>query len=413
MSVNPHLDDGALLDQVERQLVRLQNSRHFHNSRRYPSFLNYVVRKTLTGCHEDLKERVIGVEAFGRQPGYDLNADPVVRVTAGEVRKRLAQYYYEPEHTGELRIELRPGSYVPEFKFAQAQAVASSSAEASLTDEASELALPAQLSPQLDVPDRISTPKKRKYLQLASLGALLLMASVLFASAYLRTSAQKLFWRPILQNRGPVLISVGSVLALTNEATPGISDASVGGHALHSDPVALADTIALAKIQEVLSGQSKVIKVQSSAQTSFSDLQKGPVILICGFNNAWTMRLTDPLLFHFARPSINTFEIEDRADQKRNWSVNTLSALNKVTDDYGLIARFYDPVTEQVIVVVAGIGENGTIAGANALSDERTLEQLKQSGFLLRENSNFEAVVQVRMIDGEPGRPKIVATDLW
>jgi hypothetical protein len=39
-----------------------------------------------------------------------------VRVIAGEVRKRLAQYYYEPEHRGELRIELHPGSYVPEFK---------------------------------------------------------------------------------------------------------------------------------------------------------------------------------------------------------------------------------------------------------------------------------------------------------
>ncbi len=81
-----------------------------------------MVRQTLAGYQEELKERTIGVEAFGRQPGYDLNADPVVRVTAGEVRKRLAQYYDEPEHLEELRIELRPGSYVPDFKLPAGQA---------------------------------------------------------------------------------------------------------------------------------------------------------------------------------------------------------------------------------------------------------------------------------------------------
>ena len=97
--------DAAPAELVEQQLVRIQNSPHFSNSRRYPGFLNYVVRQTLAGCQNELKERTIGVEAFGRKPGYDLNADPVVRVTAGEVRKRLAQYYYEPEHLEELRIE--------------------------------------------------------------------------------------------------------------------------------------------------------------------------------------------------------------------------------------------------------------------------------------------------------------------
>jgi len=80
---------------IKKQLKRIQSSPHFSHSRRYPNFLNFVVHKALEGRQVDLKERTIGIEAFGRPPDYDLNDNPIVRVTAGEGRKRLAQYYYE------------------------------------------------------------------------------------------------------------------------------------------------------------------------------------------------------------------------------------------------------------------------------------------------------------------------------
>ncbi len=409
-------DGAASSHLIEQQLVRIQNSPHFNHSRRYPSFLNYVVRKTLTGHQGELKERTIGVEAFGRDPNYDLNADPVVRVTAGEVRKRLAQYYYEPEHLEELRIELRPGSYVPEFKLAPGQPLPLSVDKAA-SSETEVLTEAPEVAPYIEARNPADTRIKRRtsgrVAFLATAGGLLLLASMLFAASYLRTSAINQFWQPVLTNEEPVLISVGSVLAMSDTSASGVSDASVGGHPLHSDPVALSDTIAMAKLEGVLSGHNKANNVESSAQTSFSDLQKGSIILVSGFNNPWTMRLTDALRYHFARPSMDTFEIEDRADPNRKWSVHTSMALDKVTDDYGLIARFYDPVTEQIVVVAAGIGENGTVAAAEALSDERTLEDLKKEGLMPRARGNFEAVVQVRMIDGRPGRPKIVATKLW
>src|ERR1019366_3562142 len=67
------------------------------------------------GC---LKERALGAEVFSRDPDYDTNADPVVRTTASEVRKRIAQYYHEPGHESDIRIELTSGSYTPEFRYA-------------------------------------------------------------------------------------------------------------------------------------------------------------------------------------------------------------------------------------------------------------------------------------------------------
>src|ERR1700726_2939198 len=101
---------------VREQLNRLLAHPLFTNSKRYPVLLAYTVEQALLGNAGELKERTIGVEAFGREPNYDVNLDPVVRTTAAEVRKRLIQYYYNPDHAGELGIELPVGSYVPSFR---------------------------------------------------------------------------------------------------------------------------------------------------------------------------------------------------------------------------------------------------------------------------------------------------------
>ena len=110
------IDEARIPDaEVSRQLDRLLESEMFKASKRSRTFLVYVVNQRMAGQVDNLREKVIGVEAFGRSSGYDTTEDPVVRITAGEVRKRLAQYYQDPDRGGELRIELLPGSYVPEF----------------------------------------------------------------------------------------------------------------------------------------------------------------------------------------------------------------------------------------------------------------------------------------------------------
>jgi len=100
---------------VRSQLEKIVSDGRFTASKRYPQLLRYIVEQTLEGNEDDLKERTLGVEVFHRTPDYDTNLDPVVRLCAAEVRKRLAQYYQSPTHGGELRIDLNPGSYVPVF----------------------------------------------------------------------------------------------------------------------------------------------------------------------------------------------------------------------------------------------------------------------------------------------------------
>jgi len=96
---------------VRSQLEKIVSDGRFAASKRYPYLLRYVVEQTLAESEDNLKERTLGVEVFHRPPDYDTNLDPVVRLCAVEVRKRLVQYYQSPAHAGELRIELNPGSY--------------------------------------------------------------------------------------------------------------------------------------------------------------------------------------------------------------------------------------------------------------------------------------------------------------
>ena len=91
----PRFTPGLEPSLIREQLNRLLAHTLFSQSKRYPVLLSYIVEQTLLGNAAYLKERTIGVEAFGRAPEYDVNLDPVVRTSAAEVRKRLVQYYYD------------------------------------------------------------------------------------------------------------------------------------------------------------------------------------------------------------------------------------------------------------------------------------------------------------------------------
>src|SRR5229473_5017955 len=102
---------------VQQQLEKLLATSLFNSSKRYPSFLRFAVTRALAGQTDQLKERLLGVEIFGRPADYDTNTDPIVRVTAAEIRKRIEQYYQDPRHSQEIRLFLPSGSYAPQFSW--------------------------------------------------------------------------------------------------------------------------------------------------------------------------------------------------------------------------------------------------------------------------------------------------------
>src|SRR5579884_1007273 len=116
-------EQGKELDEVREQAVRaelnrLLESASFRTSKRSREFLQYIIEHTINGPSGALKERSIGVELFQLPEDFDPGQHTVVRVTANEVRKRLAQHYLaENGNPHTVRIELLPGSYRAGFRW--------------------------------------------------------------------------------------------------------------------------------------------------------------------------------------------------------------------------------------------------------------------------------------------------------
>ena len=89
----------------------------FRGSHRSAQFLTYIVDHALAGHFDSLKERMIGIELFGRSPSYDTSQDAIVRVTASDVRKRLLQHYGKYGSASEFRITLPLGTYIPDIAY--------------------------------------------------------------------------------------------------------------------------------------------------------------------------------------------------------------------------------------------------------------------------------------------------------
>lgn len=185
LPLRPDAERKAIQEQMERMLANPL----FRNSRRYPNLLRYVVEHALQGQTVELKERTLGVEVFGREPDYDTNLDPVVRTTAGEIRKRIAQYYHEPGHDKEIRIDLSPGSYIPEFRVPPAESVSA----------------PLSAPQVAGIPSR--RPRTGQWLLLAVIPALL--AVLLWSKPWSTKSILDKFWTPVVDVSNPVLLSVG------------------------------------------------------------------------------------------------------------------------------------------------------------------------------------------------------------
>lgn len=101
---------------VRAELEHVLTGPAFAQSDRLVSFLRFIVNETLVGRADHIKESVVGVEIFGRPPGYDPKGDPIVRVQARQLRQKLRDHYDVAGRDRRVRIELPKGGYVPHFR---------------------------------------------------------------------------------------------------------------------------------------------------------------------------------------------------------------------------------------------------------------------------------------------------------
>jgi TolB-like protein len=101
--------------EIRLQLDRILSSAEFHVTPRARRFLAYVVDEVIAGRSNQIKAYSIAIEVFGRDSSFDAQADPVVRIEAGGIRRALERYYLIAGQDEPVVITLPKGGYVPAF----------------------------------------------------------------------------------------------------------------------------------------------------------------------------------------------------------------------------------------------------------------------------------------------------------
>jgi hypothetical protein len=371
------LDPAAVREQLERILA----SQSFRNSKRHSAFLRYVVEETLNGNAGQLKERSVGVQVFGLDAAYDTSANPVVRVSAGELRKRVAQYYHEPLRESEVRIDLPPGSYVPEFRTADA---------------------PAQVAAPAPEPPARSTGLKPVWL-LAAVGALAVAALVFWLKPWVSGDVFTEFWEPVWSSSGRAVITVAARPVADESGRPA------------SERLALNDAIALANLTPVLKMHGKDFQVLTEGASTLGELKQGPAVLIGAFSNELSMRLMREARFAFdLDPDTKQPWVRDRQNPTaKQWQLDRNRVPNTSYTDYAMVSRLLDPTTDQIAVVAAGITARGTRAAGEFLSSQRLMQAVPVATAKSWPGRNVQIVLAVDVAAGKAGTPKVLATYSW
>lgn len=382
---------------IGAQLERLLANPFFSHSRRFPAFLRFIVNATIDGQADLLKERTIGIEIFGRSPDYDTSLDPIVRVTAAEIRKRIALYYQDSGHENELRISLPLGSYVPQFHIPGA-----------------EDADPEELK---NAAAGRSRARRRRWI-LAAAAVLLVVAGIYGFMAWRQSQnlAFDEFWEPILSSRDPVLFCVADQTQYTAISLRDAADPSKQITLKDNlTAVVIDDLNTIIKIASVLQSYGKRYTLRGEDATTLMDLRNGPSVMVGAFDNAWTLRFLRPLRFHFANnPDMTLFSVVDAQHPAQNrWVLDRRQQITtNIYRDYAIVARFTDDITGRPTLVAAGIGRGGTIAAGEFLTDPDLLKAVRNQrppGKV----KGVEVVLSTQIIAGEPGTPKIEAVYFW
>jgi hypothetical protein len=429
-----------LLDaEVHEALSRILESRPFSTSKQCKALLRYVVEHSLSHDDSGLRERIIGTAVFGRSPSYDTNEDPVVRMRAADVRKRLAQYYLalDPKEQA-VRIDLQPGSYKARF----------------INDHPAQL--PAKLSASAQTGDfpifpehpvevhAIAFPKNalerhgrwHAFLHSWKLVILLIILGAVAALPYFvltsaRVGPQQRFWAPLIKTDQPVLIYLGANAAyrFTPEflaryrAATGIPntgpeifvDLPPGGAVKTEDLLPVKDTfiagtdaIALVELAMQMRDWNKSFMVRSGDDLSMGDLRDRPLITIGAFNNKWTLLINKDLPFQFH----DSLRVESRDHPDLGWSVAYGSG-SSTTDDYALITRVLSSRIGGPALTVAGVSEYGTRAAAEFLTSPAKMRDLLKNAPKGWEHENMQIVLHVKVLDAQPVSVQVVATQYW
>jgi hypothetical protein len=371
-----------------------------------------------------LKERAIGVEVFGRPPGYDTSADAIVRVTASDVRKRLSQHYGRPDTTAEYRISLPSGSYVPKFvreprPHPEPQLLSTVSARIQGNNHGAGSVAPPATRRQVDLV---------RFVLAAALIASLSLATFVAAWDYVHRpeSLSVLPWSAIFgSSRVTQIITSDPNIAEIQGFTGGqISLSDYANHRyvpdssrltpeqlrfcnviLRGDKASVVDTPIAMAVAQLAQPTSSKVTVRGARSIQFSDMKSDANFILLGSprTNPWSNLYNDQLDFRFEYdPKTGKEVIRNVHPQRGEPSAYVETAPGWATgESYAIVAFLKNLEESGQVLFIAGQTAEGTEAAGKLVTDLPRLDAtLKKCGGWSPGLQHFEILVRLNALAG-------------
>ena len=232
-------------------------------------------------------------------------------------------------------------------------------------------------------------------------------------------------WAPVLESSSPVLLCIGQrpfIGVATNEpksalaqgqSTPPKEITFFQLYYLGSQNAAMTDVVTIGMLTGLLQAKGKAYHIRGESSASFEDVRDGPVILVGAFNNDWSMRLMGPRRFSFERDGDKFWLKDSQNPTDKSRAVNYADPYLQLTEDYALISRGIDPVTERMVVLAGGLTGYGTVAAGEFLTRPDYIDSIRPWAPRDWEHKNMQVVISTKVINGKSGPPKILTAHFW
>jgi hypothetical protein len=437
------------LASLQQHLKEVIEGDVFKGSHRSGQFLQYVVDQAVAGRFDSLKERVIGMELFGRSASYDTGDDAIVRVTASDVRKRLLQHYGRYGATSEFRIGLPSGSYIPEIIREPLAEIGLSEIATKTHDPgpslqesalvADEPVANATVSPQLET----IQPKAVSWRLYLLFGIFLLALNLLlwgiFWSRYPHSEAAYISsppWSALFgsSNVTELITSDPNIAEIQGITGSRVSVSDYANHkyipvpnkltpeqdyfcrsVLRGDNSAGVDAPIVAKVAALAQATSKTIEVRAARSIQLTDLKSDNNFIFLGSprSDPWLSLFSDQLDFRFEFDESSRSEFIRNVHPRPNeHPLYVPTALGWATgESYSIIALVKNPDQSGQVLLLAGANAEGTEAAGRFVTDlHRLSTELRKCGFApsgpLR---HFEMLLHLNTMAGTSNNIDLVA----
>ncbi len=391
--------------EVRETMRRILASRHFVNAPTKQRFLRLICESYLNGRASELNEYLIGCELYDRDESYNPALDPIVRVGAHGLRKRLEAYYKGEGKDDEIILEIPHGSYAPNF------------IRRAAPEEVSE---PAKEAPDASGLSAFIEKYSKTLLNLLVLSLMIITITLAYSNTQLRrqskASAQsreapdvfKRAWGSFLKDGNPALLVLGnpSVYRFWHPTDPtslskmrvdlSLEEARVMGDTLgrerlivnnlpspqlmlaYDEYACLGETIGLYRLTGFFNQMGKNLTLMQSRRLVAEDLKNHDAILL-GSNWVKEWVGNTPIRKCFTSgPAASISDQNLLPGDEREYVAKYDEETGKLIEDYALIVVKPGITERKTVMIVAGTRSEGTQAAVEYLTDEHYMADLNQ-----------------------------------